>query len=256
MTKIQAIIMDGDGSTITHDKKFPDNLRELMIANPQIKWIMATGRSLDFLRLLPIVEYLTPNIPHILDGGSRLNHLDGSVYQDFFITPSEIELFFQQLNINQVDFLYYYLDEEHSFFYSQTIETWINYLTFSTAKITSEITQFKEWCHQFPPTKIFLRVKEQIVLNGLTWHQNDNNIDLTAKDISKGSACVNLLKHLRLKPSQVAFVFNDRNDLPLVEHPELQEITKIKVGDYLPQIKAEYNVSTPYDVAEVLAKLI
>ena len=61
---------------------------------------------------------------------------------------------------------------------------------------------------------------------------------------------------LNLHPSEVAFVFNDRNDLPLVEHPELNEIVKIKVGDYLPDTPAEFHVATPYDVADVLQQLI
>ena len=89
MTKLKAIIMDGDGSSITHDGILPDSLRDLMVANPHINWIMATGRSLDLLRHLPIINYLSPDIPHILDGGSRLNKITGESLQDFFISPEE-----------------------------------------------------------------------------------------------------------------------------------------------------------------------
>jgi hydroxymethylpyrimidine pyrophosphatase-like HAD family hydrolase len=258
MTKnIKAVIMDGDGSTITiQDKVFPDNLRQLIMANPQIKWIMATGRSLDLLRLLPIIDHLSPDVPHILDGGSRLNHIDGTVFEDYFLSPEELEHFFQQLDLGKINFLYYYLDEEHSFFYSENIELWRDHLTFIHAQTTSDFIQFKAWCYQFPPTKIFIRVKEEITLQGLTWHQNEKNIDLTASGVSKGSSCIKLLEHLRISPAEAVFVFNDRNDLPLVEHPLLAAITKIKVGDYLPDVVADYSVATPYEVAAVLKQLI
>jgi hypothetical protein len=44
--EIKAIIMDGDGSTITDKNELPVNLRILMVGNTLIHWIMATGRSL------------------------------------------------------------------------------------------------------------------------------------------------------------------------------------------------------------------
>lgn len=256
MTEIKAIIMDGDGSTITHDKQLPENLRQLIIANPHIKWIMATGRSLDLLRLLPIIDYLSHDTPHILDGGSRLNMINGESVEDYFMTSAELDLFFNQLEITKIHFLYYYLDDQHSFFFSHDTVKWKEHLTFLHAKATEEIEQFKHWCYQFQPSKIFIRVKEPLNLDGLTWHQNEQNIDLTSQGVSKGSTCVRLLEHLGLTPSEVAFVFNDRNDLPLVEHPQLQEITKIKVGDYLPDTQADHHVETPNEVAAVLAKLI
>lgn len=256
MPEIKAIIMDGDGSTITHDKQLPENLRQLIIANPHIKWIMATGRSLDLLRLLPIIDYLSHDTPHILDGGSRLNKITGESIEDYFMTTAELERFFRQLELDKIHFLYYYLDDDHSFFFSHDTVKWQDHLTFLQAQATEEIEQFKHWCYQFHPSKIFIRVKEPLNLEGLTWHQNEQNIDLTSHGISKGSTCVRLLEHLQLTPQEVAFVFNDRNDLPLVEHPELQEITKIKVGDYLPETAADYHVATPHDVAEIIEQLI
>lgn len=256
MNEIKAIIMDGDGSTITHDKQLPENLRQLIIANPHIKWIMATGRSLDLLRLLPIIDYLSHDIPHILDGGSRLNKINGESVEDFFMTDAELDSFFSQLEEERIHFLYYYLDDNHSFFFSHNTAKWKDHLTFVHATTTESLEQFKHWCYQFHPSKIFIRVKETLDLEGLTWHQNEQNIDLTSHGVSKGSTCVKLLEHLNLKPEEVAFVFNDRNDLPLVEHPDLQAITTIKVGDYLPETSANYHVATPHDVADVIERLI
>lgn len=256
MTKLKAVIMDGDGSTITHDGILPDNLRELIVANPQVKWIMATGRSLDLLRRLPIIDYLSTDVPHIVDGGSRLVNQNGESIADFFISHDEIDLFFSQLDLQKVDFLYYYLDEKRSYIYSQQIEHWSQRPQFSSAQATSDIAIYRAWAKENQPTKIFIRVLQDIELKGLSWHQNERNIDLTAHGVNKGSTCSKLLTMLNLHPSEVAFVFNDRNDLPLVEHPELNEIVKIKVGDYLPDTPAEFHVATPYDVADVLQQLI
>ena len=256
MTKLKAIIMDGDGSSITHDGILPDNLRDLMQANPQIHWIMATGRSLDLLRHLPIIDYLSPDVPHILDGGSRLTKTNGESLLDFFISPAELESFFAQLDLTQIDFLYYYLDEQRSYLYSQQLELWQNRPMFTRAITHDNITEYRQIALANPPTKIFMRVKEFFELHDLTWHNNEKNIDFTAHGVNKGSTCLRLLETLQIKPEQAAFVFNDRNDLPLVLHPELAQITTIKVGDYLPEINATHHVATPYDVAEVLEKLI
>lgn len=255
-TKLKAIIMDGDGSTITADHKLPDNLRDLIIANPQTKWIMATGRSLDLLSHLPIIDYLSKDVPHILDGGSRLMNVDGTSIIDFIISSDELECFFAQLNPAKIDFLYYSLDHNNSFLYSQNLDHWGKLAVFEKVNKCDNLAEYRVTTKKSPPTKIFMRVNEFFELKNVTWHNNDQNIDFTAHGVNKGSTCCKLLELLNLSANEVAFVFNDRNDLPLVEHPELQQITKIMVGDYLPEIKADYHVDTPYDVAEVLAKLI
>jgi hydroxymethylpyrimidine pyrophosphatase-like HAD family hydrolase len=257
MTKIKAVIMDGDGSTITHDGILPDNLRDLIINNPQIKWIMATGRSLDLLRRLPIIDHLSRDVPHIVDGGGRLVLHSGESVIDHFLTSQEINSLFDQLELEKIDFLYSYLDEERSYIYSQNgLDHWSNRPQFATAKATNEIGEYRQWLLTNPPTKIFMRINTEISLTGINWHQNEFNIDVTAKDVTKGSSCYKLLEMLGLTPKETAFVFNDRNDLPLIEHPELQDIITIKVGDYLPETEANYHVATPHDVADVIYELI
>jgi hydroxymethylpyrimidine pyrophosphatase-like HAD family hydrolase len=96
--------------------------------------------------------------------------------------------------------------------------------------------------------------KEDFAL--LHYNRNENNIDVTPYGIDKGSACLYLLDYLSLKSENVIFIFNDYNDLPLVEKPELDKILKFKVGDRLPHIIADYAVNTPFDVAGVLSKII
>lgn len=248
--------MDGDGSTITHDGILPDNLRNLIINNPHIKWIMATGRSLDLLRRLPIIDFLSRDVPHIVDGGGRLVMHSGSSVVDYYLTEEEIDCFFNQLDTQKVDFLYYFLDEKRSYIFSDNISRWHNLPQFIAANATNSITKYRQWAMQNRPTKLFIRINSPINFVGLNWHQNEQNIDLTTKGITKGSTCVELLKTLNLLPRETAFVFNDKNDLPLVTHPLLQDIIKIKVGSYMPEIKADYEVVSPYEVANILIDLI
>lgn len=257
MNKIKAIIMDGDGSTITHDGILPDNLREAIITNQHIKWIMATGRSLDLLRRLPIIDHLSKDVPHIVDGGGRLVLHNGESVIDHFMSEDEINLLFEQLELEKIDFMYSYLDEIRSYIFSpENSVHWAKRPQFDKALATSEISEFRHWMHNNPPTKIFMRINSAINLEKINWHQNENNIDITATGVTKGSSCHKLLEILKLQPDEVAFVFNDKNDLPLIEHPELQDIITIKVGNYLPDVAATYHAATPYDVAAILAKLI
>ena len=256
MTAIKAVLMDGDGSTITHDGVLPQNLQQVIRANPQIKWIMATGRSLDLLHRTPIVPFLSPEVPHIVDGGSRLMKISGEVVHEQRISVPELQVFFQQLPLDKIIFLYYFLDDDKRYFYAADLSKWNDNSLFATATRTADIHEFKSFTAANPPAKIFVRVSEQIHLHGVHWNQNELNIDLTAHGVNKGSACRHLLDLLGLTPADVAFVFNDKNDLPVLLHHELQEIVKIKVGNYLPDVSADFVVGTPYEVAEVLTKLL
>ena len=256
MAQIKAVLMDGDGSTITHDGIFPDDLQQLITANPQVKWIMATGRSLDLLQRTLVIPFLSTDVPHIVDGGSRLMKTSGEIVHETTISPHELTTFFNQLPLDKVKFLYYFLDESKRFFYAPDLSHWDGHTLFQSSTKTTDIAQFKQFTTSNPPTKIFIRVSEEIKLHDVHWNQNELNIDLTAHGVNKGSACQHLLNLLGLKANEVAFVFNDKNDLPIILHTQLQDITTIKVGEYLPEVEANYTVATPYEVAEILKKLI
>jgi hydroxymethylpyrimidine pyrophosphatase-like HAD family hydrolase len=257
MTHIKVVLMDGDGSTLTHDGIFPENLQLLILANPQIKWIMATGRSLDLLERTPIIPFLSQDMPHVLDGGSRIMKLNGEIVQEHTITDAELGLFFAQLPLERVEFLYYFLDDNARFFYAPDLSKWAdNHPLFMSAQRTDDVNKFREYTKTDPPTKVFLRTNEAIHFQGVHCNQNESNIDLTAHGVNKGSACCELLKILGVDAKSVAFVFNDRNDLPVLKHDLLKDITTIKVGEYLPEVIADYEVATPHDVADILAPLL
>lgn len=256
--KIKAIIMDGDGSTLTHDGKLPENLKQLIQNNSQLKWIMATGRSLDLLKRTPIAEHLSKDTFHICDGGSCLIYLDGTIKTKHAIEPHELELLFTKIDLDKTSFIYFSPDGIHGYAYSIDIflRQRFSSLGLTNIVLTESITEFKKLAFELQPSKILLNITEEFNLSGIHYHRNENNIDITKEGINKGSACIELLTELNLHPHECVFVFNDKNDLPLVEHPNLQEITTIKVGNFLPDTQSDYHVSTPHDVAAIIQKLI
>lgn len=255
--QIKAIIMDGDGSTITHTNELPDSLRDLILGNPQIKWIMATGRSLDLLRQTPIAKYLTNDVPHIVDGGSKLMLLNGQSLAEHLLEPEELELLFSQIKADDLNFLYYSPDGiiGKAFVANASLQRKFKF-TGIDIQFTHSINEFSEWAFHSRPSKILINAKSSIALDGLYYHQNDNNIDVTTHGIDKGTGCVELLKLLNLSPSEAVFIFNDKNDLPIVEHKDLVGLTTIKVGAWLPHIKATFSVNSPHEVADIVKQLI
>lgn len=254
---IKAIIMDGDGSTITHDNKLPDNLRDLICANQQLKWIMATGRSMDLLKVTPIYDYLSDDIYHIVDGGSCLMYKSGDIHKQHLLIDEEIDALFSKLRLESTNWLYHSPDGKKAFVYTnqdKLKEKAHNISNFVT--VTDSILEYRDYLRKFPTGKIFLNVSEEFDLSGIHYQRNENNFDITRHGIHKGSAFIDMLIDLGLDASETVFIFNDSNDLPIVNHHELSKVIKIKVGNYLPDISADYHVATPYDVADILNDII
>lgn len=254
---IKAIIMDGDGSTITHNNIFPDNLKQLITNNQQLKWIMATGRSLELLKKTPIIDYLSRDTVHIVDGGSCLMDLNAKCNVRHLMSIKELDFLFSKLEFESINFLYYSPDGLKGYAYSNNKDIKNNFVFHDACvKYTNKISVFHGWVNKYPPGKILLNTKNKFDLTGIYYHQNEDNYDITAYGVNKGSACIELLNELALSTHEVAFIFNDKNDLPIVEHELLKDIIKIKVGNQLPDIDSNFCVSTPYDVADVLKGII
>lgn len=143
------------------------------------------------------------------------------------------------------------------FAYSKNLEI-VNSLIkkFNKVQITADINQFREWIEYYPTGKISLNVKHEYDLSELYYFQNENYFYFTSYGVNKGSAFVEMLNLLNIDAREVAFVFNDKNDLPIINHQQLQDVIKIKVGDYLPEVESDYHVATFYDVADILGNLI
>lgn len=254
MTKIKAVFMDKDGSTIVAPNILPKNLAGLMKRHAGIHWIMATGRSFCNVLKSPMAKILPLKSLHIVEGGARIMNLNGECAVCNPLTSHELEHFFEIVPLEHLHYLFYAVDDVGGFVYSTEIDAWQDKLAILRA--TDDLSEFREWFKEVHPAKLSVRVKQDIELPGLNWTQNDNYIDVTAEGIHKGSAIVDMLKILDIHPAEAVFVFNDFNDLPVINHPALSKLVTIKVGDLLPEVTASYHVATPFEVAEILEQLL
>lgn len=254
MSTIKAVIMDKDGSTIVSPNILPDELGELIQQNQHIHWVMATGRSLCNVLKSPMVELLNPEVPQIIEGGARVVNLNGECLQVSHLQTHEIEHFLKVVDLDALHYLFYSVDEGGGFMYSNNLEYWQKQIM--VLRTTDDLSEFIAWFDEIKPAKLSVRVKRNIDLPGVNWTQNDSYIDVTTAGVHKGSAVLDVLAMLGVSPSETAFVFNDFNDLSVLEHPELSQIVKLKVGDLLPDVAADYELESPYDVARVLKGLL
>jgi hydroxymethylpyrimidine pyrophosphatase-like HAD family hydrolase len=188
---IKAIIMDGDGSTITHNNIFPDNFKQLIMDNQQIKWAMATGRSLELLKKTPIIDYLSTDIVHIVDGGSCLMDLNARCKVRHLMSTQELDFLFSRLDFESINFLYYSPDGLNSYVYSNNKDIKNNFIFHDTyVNYTNKVSIFREWTNKYPPGKILLNRKNKFDLTDIYYHQNEDNYDITLHGVNKGSACI------------------------------------------------------------------
>ena len=254
MKKIKAVFMDKDGSTIIAPNILPENLANLMRERSDIHWIMATGRSYCNVLKSPMVDILPKHSLHIVEGGARVMDLANNCVTCNPLTNSELEHFFEIVPLEHLHYLFYAVDDVGGYVYSTEIDAWQDKLAILRA--TDDLDKFRGWFKEVHPAKLSVRVKRDIELPGLNWTQNDTYIDVTTKGVHKGSAVADMLKVLNIEPSEAIFVFNDFNDLPVINHPLLQDMLMLKVGDLMPELDVDYTVATPYDVASALRGLI
>lgn len=252
MTTIKLILMDKDGSTIAPGEILPDNLKSLILNSPNMNWSMATGRSFKNAILSPLGQCMTANALHIFDGGARIINSQGQIFYEALFTDQEIEIFFKQFKQKDAEHIFYAANNNGGLIWLNQAN--VDYkMRCPILKITTDLNEFKSWMFEVArPAKLSLKIYQSRKFHDLNWTYNTGFIDITPQNIDKGSACIKLLEQLNLKPEEAIFVFNDQNDLPLVNHPRLKNVIKLKVGDSLPNIKADYTAATPFEVAELL----
>lgn len=253
---LRTVIMDGDGSSLTAANELPGSLRDTILSYPHLQWIMATGRSLDLLKQTPICPFLTQNVPHILDGGASLMYLDGRKQVHHDLSGAELRLLFAQIRPEDINFLYFSRDGVQGFAYAEGTNAREKFGYRSEhVTFTNRLEEFAGWTFQLTPTKILLNTKGQPRLDGLSHHRNGDYIDITPQGVNKGSACAELMEALGLEVQSTAFVFNDRNDMPVLEHEALAGLITIKVGPLLPKVLSCFSVASPDEVAEIIRAL-
>ncbi len=256
MNTIKNILMDIDGSIFTSDRIFPENLALLMQAHPEINWILATGRSLDLVKILPFASYISQTLPHVLDGGSKLEYIDGRVLEKELLTLEELDTLFEQLSEEKIEFIYSASDLDNRILYAEHVEKFNFNKDFDSVKVTYNFMEFQAWCYQRHPSKIFVHSKYKLDIKNLHFFQNECHFDVTHKGVDKGSGAEKLFSHFLLDPKNTVIIFNDFNDMPLVNSHFFKNSIKLKVGELLPEVKAEFCAKTPYEVADVLDSLL
>ncbi len=253
MTKIKTVFMDLDGSTLIEKNIIPANLRNLILQHSEINWIITTGRSYPSMIRAPFAEILPSDSIHITEGGARLSSLAGKLFKEFLLQPHEINEFFQTIELDQIDYVYYchIVNEGQGWFRDVKIEQQFH---LPLKRKTYDFNEFKLWTQQTTPAKLALyRNTEELSLGKLNWNFNNNYVDVTTSGVNKGSAAITMLEHLGHSAQEAIFIFNDYNDLPLIN--ALPTIKKLKVGSLLTNIEADYQVATPEQVADVLKLL-
>ncbi|MCX5774719.1 MAG: HAD-IIB family hydrolase [Fusobacteria bacterium] len=256
MSTIKNILMDIDGTIFTIDRKFPENLSELIKIHPEINWLITSGRSLDLVRILPFASLVSQSLPHVLDGGSKLEYINGTIYDSVFLTTEELDTLFNQLSEDIVEFIYSASSLDNRILFAEKPEKFNFNQEFASVKITNNFDEFQAWCYQIPPSKIFVHSTYKLDLKNLHFFQNECHFDVTHMGVDKGSGAKKLFTKFSLKPEETIMLFNDFNDLPLVESPFFHKSLKIKVGELLPNTPSDFTANTPYDVADILKSLI
>jgi len=256
MNTIKNILMDIDGSIFTTDRHFPEKLGELISAHPEINWILATGRSLDLVKILPFATLVSQTLPHVLDGGSKIEYISGTVFEKEPLTFDELDTLFSQLSEDKIEFIYSASSLDNRILYAEKVEKFNFNEDFDSVKVTYNFEEFQAWCYQKPPSKIFVHSKYKLDIKNLHFFQNECHFDVTHSGVDKGSGAEKLFSHFLLDPSKTLIIFNDFNDLPLITSRFFKNSLKLKVGDLLPEIQTDFTAATPYEVVEILEPLL
>lgn len=245
--------MDLDGSTLTEKNILPPELRAIIQHNPHINWIITTGRCYPNFIRAPFKDLLPADSLHIIEGGARIVQLNGTLLNEFGIQETELEQLFSIIDLNAIDYMYFCSPLLHGNAWYRHNDV-IDKFKLPASNYTFNFEEFKAMAYDLNPGKVSLYRNQEFELTGLNYHSTGNNIDITTAQINKGSGCNLLLKHLNIDASNALFIFNDFNDLPLIN--TVADIKKLKVGTLMPEISADYYAATPQDVAEILRQIL
>lgn len=252
---IKAVIMDIDGSILV-DRQIPLELSKLISKTKSLYWIVNSGRNFNNIGKTSIVEYINPETPQIIESGSKIVNFNKYIYRRHILQSSEIDNLFRQLNsdiLKNINYIFFTIGLEHGVVYSPKRNFRV---TVPYSKLATDLNQFKNLIYKNSVTKITINSDEPLNLIKLNCHLNGFNTDITTAGVDKGSAYIEVLNFLKLTPQETLFIFNDNNDLPVVNHNKLKGITLLKVGNRLPEIEAHHYVSDPKYVTQILKEIL
>lgn len=251
LSNIKAVVMDLDGSVLENGR-LPKKTAHFIEARLDLTWIVATGRSFKTFATCAVPPLLHPDSIHCLEGGGRVMGVTGDTIFETLFTIDELNDFFNQIEPDDVSFIYYAVSPEGGFLYTQSEDLLMEGLP--SLKMTNKIEDFKRWTLENRPSKIALKLKKVKDFKNLNWTRNEKQVDITPEGVDKGYAVKKILDYLKIDPSEAVFICNDYNDLPVIE--ALPGLIPITVGGKLANIDTPYKSPTPNQVTEILERII
>ena len=247
--KIRAVFFDLDGSTLEQDLSLTSSFMAVVNRHRDRKWIITTGRGMWSVCDLGLHEVVDSGTPHIFDSGAQICQLNGvSVLKRLLSEREKGDTLSYLSTLRCIDHIYASVFPEAGFVWPSTgkasakygrLVGFDQYETFVNAVMEVEVTKISVKCRQdleFPP-------RLNVVRQGYSH-------DILGLGSSKGNAINTVRELLGLCPEEIAFVFDDQNDLSAIECVALSGMYMIKVGSKLPSIRADIDVGGVREVAQ------
>lgn len=250
--KLDTVLMDLDGSTMSRGGDLPAELERLIRHNPRVRWVLVTGRSYASASKVPHAAVVSQDIPHVFDGGATVMSMSRTlVLQEATLAQSDTQDALSALNPDAVQYVYASTGARGEGLCWHAPEASVPRL--AAGHFTSSLDQFRKWLREVPVTKLTVSSDGGIArLPGLCYRRNGPIVDVTAAGVDKAFGARALIEFLQADLSRSLFIFNDENDLPVIEDPYFIDLIRVKVGPLLPTVRCHYLVACPEDVALML----
>lgn len=224
--KVSCFIFDLDGTLLTSENKISEvdknTLKE--VSESGIKVVVATGRS--HLQIKEYIHDLGVSDPVITcNGGQIINIVTGEIIYRKFISPDDVKSIIDASAKDGTDFLFYTPDCVYHAYSSERIKFFLAYNKTAPKEFHVPIKPASEYpisegysnvlkilIHD--KTEKIPQIEEKFNKNGtLTIVSSGKNlIDVMPADTTKGSAVIELAKHLDVPISEVVAFGDSPND--------------------------------------------
>jgi len=221
-----------------------------MLQNNQIMKTAATGCGhLRMSLLFNGMKFVSPEAPLILENGSRIVQMDGTVLLEHPMDEDEVEFLIETMEnqLHLLDFASFFptaLDKARFLLWSEEGRR-LAQGGFVGGK-TVDPDKFYEWIRsESRLTHVLLRSMQMLALNGLQAEPGGLFSNVTTKGIDKCSGVKTVLNLLGIAPDEAVFAGNDCNDRSVFMSKDLSGMKRIVVGDSISLCDVPANVRVP-----------
>jgi hydroxymethylpyrimidine pyrophosphatase-like HAD family hydrolase len=241
--------MDLDGSTLTHDGKVPGALALLIQRNPHVHWIMVTGRSFAGAIATAFGSLLPKDSFHVFDGGAMIATLHGKIMYRRALPKLDVIKLSASLYLHPWEYVFGSHGTDPGFVCCRDPCTKLP----PSVRSTENLSTFLCWVFAEGVQKLSVQGMDTAgIPDQINHYSNGKIIDFLPPEVNKASGVQHILSLLSVIPEDTAFVFDDKNDLPVIGSSALRGMYRIKVGDKLPTVAAHATVRDATVVASAL----